>query len=480
MDTSRIPHPPHRLPLLGDLIGLHPRTPVQDTVQLNRELGPVFVRKILNTELVFVAGPDLVAEVNDERRFRKHVGMGIEKLRVLAGDGLFTAHDTEPNWQLAHDILLPGFTQEAMRGYHAIMLEVARELLASWDTKTSVDVSADMTKLTLDTIGRTGFGYSFGSFQREEPHPFVTAMIRALRYAQADVLGIPPLRRLIAGSTRQNRADLRLMTDLVDEVIDTRRRGGAGHGRDLLQLMLEEAHPETGQRLDPVNIRNQVITFVIAGHETTSGALSFALYYLTRNPEALARARAEVDAMWGDQRDPEPAFGDIAKLRYVRRVLDEALRLWPTAPGYIRAAREDLTLGGQYEMSAGDWVIVPLAALHRDPGVWGSDAEEFNPDRFAPGEARKRPAQAYKPFGTGERACIGRQFAVHEAVLALGLVLHRYDLIPDPTYDLRIAESLTLKPDGFRLFLRRRTPAGRTTPVAEVTADEAPRCPVQH
>ncbi|MGH3758411.1 cytochrome P450 [Actinophytocola sp.] len=454
MDTTGIPHRPGRLPVIGDLIGADVRTPLQDTVRIGKTLGPIFTRKFLGLELVFVSGVDLVAELNDETRFGKYVGLGLKHLRALGGDGLFTAHTNEPNWRLAHDILQPAFHAEAMRGYHPIMLDVARELVASWDAATGpVDVSADMTRLTLETIGRAGFGYRFGSFERTEPHPFVAAMIRALRFAQLSNVPLPLVRRMVASSKRQNRADLALMTGLVDEVIETRRRSGED-SRDLLGLMLSEGHPETGEKLDPVNIRNQAITFVVAGHETTSGALSFALYYLTRHPELLARAQAEVDAVWGDR---EPEFAEVAKLRYVRRVLDEAMRLWPTAPGYEREARADVLLGGRYRMREGDWVIVPLPLLHRDPAAWGPDAESFDPDRFEPAAVRKRPAHAYKPFGTGERACIGRQFALHEAVLALGMVLQRYELEPDPDYRLEIVESLTLKPSGFTLRPRVRT-----------------------
>ena len=458
MDTTGIPHRPGRLPVVGDLIGMNPRTPLQDTVRIGRELGPVFSRKVFDFEVVLVSGADLVTELNDEKRFGKHVGLGLERLRALGGDGLFTAHTSEPNWRLAHDILLPAFRAEAMRGYHPIMLDVARELVASWDATTGpVDVAADMTRLTLETIGRAGFGYRFGSFERAEPHPFVTAMIRALRYAQLQNVRLPLVRRILGGSKKQNAADIALMTNLVDEVIETRRTGGEP-SRDLLGLMLSEGHPATGEKLDPVNIRNQAITFVVAGHETTSGALSFALYYLTRHPELLARAQAEVDEVWGGR---EPEFGAVAKLRYVRRVLDEAMRLWPTAPGYSREAREDVVLGGRYRMRTGDWVVVPLPLLHRDPSAWGPDAESFDPDRFEPSAVRKRPAHAYKPFGTGERACIGRQFALHEAVLALGMVLQRYDLQADQDYQLEIAESLTLKPAGFLLTPRIRALATR-------------------
>jgi unspecific monooxygenase len=456
VDTTGIPHRPGRLPVIGDLIGANPRTPLQDTLRIGRRIGPIFTRKIFGFEIVFAGGVDLVTQLNDETKFGKHVGMGVENLRAVAGDGLFTAHTHEPNWRLAHDILQPAFSAEAMRRYHPVMLDVARELVARWDAAPGpVDVSADMTRLTLETIGLAGFGYRFGSFERAERHPFVTAMIRSLRFAQLQNVKLPFVRRAFAGTAEQNQADIAVMTDLVDQVINERRSSGE-ESRDLLGLMLTEGHPMTGERLDPVNIRNQAITFVVAGHETTSGALSFALYYLTRHPELLAKARAEVDAVWGDR---EPAFGDVAKLRYVRRVLDEAMRLWPTAPGYSREAREDVVLGGKYRMRKGDWVIVPLPLVHRDPAVWGPDPEAFDPDRFEPAAVKKRPAQAYKPFGTGERACIGRQFALHEAVLALGMVLQRYDFEVDPSYELRIVESLTLKPSGFTLRPRIRAAA---------------------
>lgn len=459
MYTTGIPHPPYRIPLLGDVIGFSPRTPMQDMIRLGRPLGPIFTRKVGRFEIVLVSGIDLVTELNDETRFHKGVELSLRHLRSFIGDGLFTALDDEPNWRLAHDILQPGFTQEAMRGYHPAMVEVAQELLTVWDDLAArgdlVEVPADMTRLTLEAIGRAGFGYRFGSFERAEPHPFVPAMLRSLRYAQMQALP-QPLRRAVAGAPRQHNADVQLIYNLVDKVVEA-RSGGTPAGTDLLGLMMAQAHPVTGERLDPVNIRNQVITFAVAGHETTSGALSLALHFLASDREVLRKAQDEVDAAWGEH-TPEPAYEDIARFRYLRRVLDEALRLWPTAAAYMRAAREDTRLGGRYPMKAGDWVVVLLPLLHRDPAVWGQDADSFDPDRFAPG-APRRPAQAYKPFGTGARACIGRQFALHEAVLALALIVHRYDLTPEPAYRLRIAESLTLKPSGFRLRLHRRTPA---------------------
>ncbi|MGO9283973.1 MAG: cytochrome P450 [Mycobacterium sp.] len=345
--------------------------------------------------------------MHDETRFGKYVGHHLAALRPVMGDALFTADSDHPDWQLAHDILKPAFTREAMQGYHTIMLKVIQELLDRWDDAADsgrrVDVTDDMTRSTLETIGRAGFGYRFGSFNRRRPHPFVSAMNRMLLYTNwSTVPGLArPVRPLMlrAGAT---------MGRIVDQVIEARRFGARSETPDLLDLMLNAAHPTTGRQLHPVSIRQQVITFMAAGHETISGALSFALYCFTQNPGVLARAKAEVDALWGASDNPEPSYTDVAKLRYVRAVLDESLRLWPTAPGYLRVARSDTVLGGRYQIKRGQWVLVVLPIVQRDPRVW-SDPERFDPDRFLPGQTKNR-AHAYKPFGTGQRACIGRQF----------------------------------------------------------------------
>ncbi|MFG2793664.1 cytochrome P450 [Streptomyces sp. NPDC048419] len=481
-ELHRIPHPPHRVPLLGDILGADRRTPVQDSMRHGRQLGPIFRRKAFGNEFVFVWGAALAADMADEARFAKHVGLGVANLRPVVGDALFTAYNHESNWQLAHDVLAPGFSREALEGYHPMMLAVAERLTDAWDRELvagrAVDVPGDMTKLTLETIARTGFGHDFGSFERSRPHPFVSAMVGTLSYAQRlNTVPAPLAPYLLRKASRRNEADMTYLNRTVDDLVRARRAGDGGGSGDLLDRMLETAHPRTGERLSAENVRRQVITFLVAGHETTSGALSFALHYLSRHPEAAARARAEVDAVWGDAETP--GYDQVAKLRYVRRVLDESLRLWPTAPAFSREAREDTLLAGEHPMRRGAWALVLTMMLHRDPEVWGTDAEGFDPDRFDPKAVRSRAPHTFKPFGTGARACIGRQFALHEATLVLGLLLRRYDLRPDPDYRLRVTERLTLMPEGLRLHLERRT-APPTTPSTPAT-DEAPsdpRCPV--
>lgn len=446
----KLPHPPRRVPVLGDVLGLKPDSSMQNAMGM-AELGPICEFRFLGARYVVVTGADAVADLNDETRFCKHVGPDIEALRIIGGDGLFTAYNDEPNWHKAHQLLMPAFSQAAMRRYHGVMFDVADELTDRWDRQSdlgdTVDVSADTTRVTLETIGRCAAGYSFGCFQGDEMHPFVAHMVSAL--LGADRLGV--LRETFLPAVtyrrygRQVHRDAKYLHELADEIVSRRAQRSEAH-EDLLQIMLESD-------LDAANIRFQLINFLIAGHETTSGALSFALYFLSQHPRVFARARDEVDEVWGDEARPE--FEKIAKLRYVRRVLDESLRLQPTVPAYYRAARADTVLAGIHPMRKGDWALALTTTLHRDQR-WGPDPDAFDPDRFSPEQVRARPGGLYKPFGTGERSCIGRQFALHEAVLMLAVLIRRYDLTADPDYTLRVQERLTMMPSGFRLVLQRR------------------------
>lgn len=473
--TEPIPERP-ALPLIGHALDIPSGADgLLHVMKEAKELGPVFKLRIFGNEMNFVSGLDLVTELSDETRFVKNVHADLVLLRGIGGDGLFTAFNDEPNWQKAHDILMPAFSLGAMRGYHVTMLDVARTLIGKWDAAAGqrpVDVAADMTRLTFDTIGLCGFGYDFESFAREDPHPFVTALSKALDYAQKRGESIPGTELFQWKKTERFHDDVQVMKDLVAELIRQRRAAGDESTNDLLGRMLHTPAPVTGELLDDENIGNQAITFIIAGHETTSGALSFALYYLTKHPEVLARAQAEVDALWGDTQSPDPQYGDIGKLAYIRQVLNESLRLWPTAPGYAVEPVEDTVIGGKYAVRKGESLQVLIPALHRDR-AWGDNVELFDPDRFSPEQEETRPVHLFKPFGNGERACIGRQFALHEATLVLALVVHRYRLIDHTNYQLKIKSSLTIKPDEFTLNLARRGSNERRLP-ATVAAGSSP------
>jgi len=409
------------------------------------------------------------------------VGGGLAVLRDAgAGAGLFTADTEDPLWHRAHHILLAPFALQAMRDYMPAMLDVADQLMDKWSRLNpgdEVDVPEDMTRLTLDTIALCGFGYRFNSFYRENPHPFVEAMTRNLAEGQTRARQLPIQTRLKVRAQRQMQEDMAFMNGLVDRIVAERRaQGDAADTTDLLGRMLDGTDKRTGERLPDDNIRDQCITFLVAGHETTSGLLSFATYYLLKNPEVVARARTEVDQVLGST--AAPTFEQVQRLVYVRQILDEALRLWPTAPGFTRQPYQDTVIAGRYAIPAHTPITVLSQALHRDPSVWGPDAAEFDPDHMAPERLASISPNVYKPFGTGQRACIGRQFALQEATLVLGMLLQRFELVDHLDYQLKIKTTLTIKPDEFRIQVRpradvhvdRSVPAARAERAATVPA----------
>ncbi|PWK31950.1 bifunctional cytochrome P450/NADPH--P450 reductase [Cupriavidus plantarum] len=470
------------LPILGNLLQITPGAVGQHLLARSRHFDGIFELNFAGRRVPFISSVELATEVCDVSRFRKVIGPPLSYLRDVAGDGLFTAHSDEANWGCAHRILMPAFSQRAMKGYFDVMLRVANRLVGKWDRQgpdADIAVADDMTRLTLDTIALSGFGYDFDSFSRAQLDPFIVAMAGALGEAMDKLTRMRLQDRWLKGAEhRQFAEDIAYMRNVVDDVIRQRRAAPAASstGADLLSLMLEARDPETNVQLDDANIRNQVITFLIAGHETTSGLLTFALYELLRNPGVLAQAYAEVDTVLPG--DGPPVYADLARLQVLERVLKETLRLWPTAPAFAVAPFEDTVIGGRYRIPKDRRVSVVLTALHRDPKVW-ADPERFDIDRFLPENEAALPAHAYLPFGSGERACIGRQFALTEAKLALALMLRNFALSDPHDYQFRLKETLTIKPDNFVLRARRRRPHERLVVVGTTPAQAAAVAPTQ-
>lgn len=458
-ERGAIPMPP-ALPVVGHLHQIARAGLISHLLAVSRDYPDgIFKLKFGSRVSIFVTSADLVAELSDETRFRKMPGPGLRVVRKFAGDGLFTAFSEEPNWGKAHRILLPAFSQRAMRGYFDMILEVCDQLVAKWKglSGTDVLVADDMTRLTLDSIAIAGFGHRFNSFERDELDSFLLSLGSALEESLNRITKLPFQQRFRKKAAGRFDADIAEMNTLVDDIIADRRRNPTD-GKDLLNLMLTAVDPETGETLDDLNIRYQVLTFLIAGHETTSGLLTFAFHLLLRHPHVLAQAYAEVDRVLpGDTR---PDYAHVAKFEVIERILKESQRLWPTAPAYSVAPFEDTLIGGKYLMRKDRPINIISPGLHRDPHVWDRP-DEFDIDRWLPEAEAARHPHAYKPFGNGARACIGRQFAMVEAKLAMAMLLQHFAVSDPHAYRLRIKETLSIKPDEFHMRVRLRAPHER-------------------
>ena len=479
-----IPHPPKK-PVVGNMLSLDSSAPVQDLVRKTKELGPIFWLDMMGQPLVIVSGFELVNELSDEKRFDKAVRGALRRVRAIGGDGMFTADTTEPNWNKAHNILLSPFGGRAMQSYHPMMVDIAEQLVKKWERLNAddeIDVVHDMTALTLDTIGLCGFDYRFNSFYREDYHPFVGALVRSLETIMM-TRGLPLEGLFMRARRTDMAADVAFMNNMVDEIVAERRKNAEAVAakKDMLGAMMTGVDKVTGEQLDDVNIRYQINTFLIAGHETTSGLLSCAIYAMLKHPEVLKKAYEEVDRVLGADIDAKPTFQQVTQLHYISQILKESLRMWPPAPAYGVSPLKDETIGGKYKLRKGTFVTILVMALHRDPSVWGPNPDVFDPENFSREAEAKRPPNALKPFGNGQRACIGRGFAMHEAALALGMILQRFKLLDHTRYQMHLKETLTIKPDGFKIKVRARSDKDRTivanrpgTAVADTSGTAAP------
>ena len=476
---SPIPHPPKK-PIIGNMLSVDAKSPIQSLSKLATELGPIFWLDLSGSPVVFVSGFALVDELCDEKRFDKAVRGSLRRVRAIAGDGLFTADTAEPNWAKAHRILLPPFGGQAMHSYHPAMVDIAEQLVLKWQRMNSddeIDVVHDMTALTLDTIGLCGFDYRFNSFYRPDYHPFVKALVRSLETVMM-TRGLPLEGVTMRRRRRDMRQDIAFLNNMVDGIVRGRRADLATveGKKDMLAAMLTGIDRVTHEQLDDVNIRYQINTFLIAGHETTSGLLSYTIYALLKYPDVLAKAYEEVDRVFGADISTKPTYGQVTKLTYVTQILKEALRLWPPAPIFSITPLQNETIGGRYRLKKRTPINILVGDLHRDPSVWGPNPEIFDPENFSREAEAKRPANAWKPFGNGQRACIGRAFAMHEAALAIGMILQRFRLIDHQRYKLSLKETLTVKPEGFKIKARLRTdraPASQAHAFAAAPAAQA-------
>ncbi|KAL5593009.1 hypothetical protein FOBRF1_012111 [Fusarium oxysporum] len=446
---------PRGLPYLGNITEFRSEDSLQDLTRLHDTYGDIFRMRFPGIDsVIFVGSNKLVNEVCDESRFKKTVQAELAEARLLAGDGLFTAHNEEENWGVAHRILMPAFGPVAIRGMFDEMHDIASQMALKWARYGSshpIPASDDFTRLALDTLALCSMGFRFNSFYKEDLHPFVQSMADSL-IELGNRSARPKWAKIFyRSSERKLFEDIGLMHRTSDELIKARRSDpDSSKRKDLLAAMIEGVDPKTGKKLNDTSIANNLVTFLVAGHETTSGTLAFAFYSMLKNPQTYQKAQQEVDTIMG--RDPI-TVDKLSKLRYVPAVLRETLRQCSPIPGISLEASEDTLLGGKYAVKKGEPIIAVLPRAHIDPAVFGEDANEFKPERMLDDNFYRLQNEfpnCWKPFGNGMRGCIGRPFAWQEMLLAVSMLLQNFDFhMNDPTYTLKIAENLTVKPKDF-------------------------------
>ncbi|WYZ44923.1 hypothetical protein EsH8_VIII_000239 [Colletotrichum jinshuiense] len=451
-ETVPIPEP-SGLPFLGNISQIDPEFPLGSMVSLADQYGEIYRLRFPGRSIVFVSTRALVNETCDEKRFKKSVNQALSKIRDGVHDGLFTARMGEENWGIAHRVLMPAFGPLSIRGMYDEMHDIASQLALKWaryGPESQIMVTDDFTRLTLDTLALCSMGYRFNSYYSPVLHPFIEAMGDFLVEAGNMSRRLPLPSAFYRAKDQKFNDDIQILRTTAREVLESRKEGKSDR-RDLLTAMLEGVDSKTGKKMTDESIMDNLITFLIAGHETTSGLLSFAFYQLLKHPEAYQKAQQEVDDVVGKG---QIKVDHLSKLPYINGVLRETLRVNATIPLFTVEAFEDTVLAGKYPVKAGETIINLLAKSQLDPTVWGEDANEFKPERMMDdnfNRITKEFPNCWKPFGNGMRGCIGRPFAWQEALLVMVMLLQNFNFVLDPNYSFGIKQTLTIKPKDMHM-----------------------------
>lgn len=377
-------------------------------------------------------------------------------VRALAGNGILASEGD--SWLQNRRLMQPAFHRQRLAGLVTQMAQAAEVAAERWDQVAarggSVDASEEMVRLTLEIVGTTLFSYPLGGEADALGGP-----IRASLHWVSRRLTRPVTAPLWMPTAENRRfiADRAVVHGTVDGMIARRRSSGETRP-DLLQMLLDARDADTGARMDDVQVRDEALTLMLAGHETTAAALSWAWYLLAGHPQALGRMREELDSVL---RGRAPGMEDLQRLPYTRAVFDETLRLYPPAWGQPRESVEEDEIGG-YRIPAKKIVMVCQWVTHRRPDLWDRP-DDFVPERFVGAGPGTFPPFAYYPFGGGARFCIGSSFALMEAQVILATLAQRFEVELEPGQAIVPDATFTLRPrQGIRMRLRRRT-ALRTT-----------------
>ena len=415
-----------------------------------RQYGDVVRMRFVFSDAYLIYHPDSIKHVLQEnnRNYNKDI-FTYKMFRPFLGQGLLI-NDGE-SWLHQRRLMQPAFHRKRITAYSTVMTDDTTKLLERWQRfvqqNSSLDIAEEMMSLTLQIVGKTLFSLDL-SDKSNTIGEAVTTLLKLLGnyvYAPFPPISIPTARnrRLLAAN--------RTLEQVIYRMIAERRAQNVDTG-DLLSMLLLARDEETGQGMNDRQIRDELMTMLLAGHETTANTLAWTWYLLSQHPEVEQRLYTEVDEVLGGTL---PTVEHLSELKYTNMVLEEALRLYPPACIFGRKAIADDELGG-YPIPANSMILVSPYAVQHHPDYW-PDPERFDPERFTPEHTAERPHYAYFPFSSGPRMCIGSSFAMMEAQLILATIAQRYRLRLVPGHPVEPQMLVTLRPKyGLQMTIHER------------------------
>ncbi|KAK4096400.1 cytochrome P450-like protein [Parathielavia hyrcaniae] len=449
--STPIPQPPG-VPLLGNIFDVDPSNTWWSLKTLAEKYGEIFQIKVLGHRVVFVASAALAGEICDEKRFRKYVGGPVVEIRYTVHDSLFTAFDHEPSWGIAHRIIAPHLSPEATAGLFDEILQCTDELVSKWHglgPDARFRPLDHLNRLNLEATTLTFFGKKLNCLDGPE-HPVIQAMEDATSEAIKRPTRPKLLNTLVHGG-KLKRAT-KTLRGFAAEMVKERQESKSDR-HDLLWALLNGKDPQTGVGLSESQVIDEIVTMPI-GSSTAPCAISAGILFLLQNPDALAKARDEIEAVLGA--DGVFRHEHVAKLAYVAGVVRETLRLSCAAPGFniepIPKPGDEspvLLAGGKYQVPHNQAMIIVLAGANRDPAVF-EDPLAFRPERMMGDKFEQLPPAVKKWFGNGKRECIGKHWAWEFLVIVMAKLIRDVDFeAADPDYQLKQDGWFNIRPIDF-------------------------------
>ncbi len=416
-------------------------------IQRCRDYGDVVRMRFLYLTVHFIYNPDHIEYVlsTNARNFIKSRSLRSPFFQRLVGNGLLTSEGEV--WKRQRRLAQPAFHRQRISSYGDVMVEYAKRMISAWSKGEVRDIHRDMMRLTLEIVVKTLFNADV-SGDADKVGRVLAQMVKPFA-SQATLKWILDNRLPTPTHRRFNEA-AREIDEIVFRIIAERRSSGSDQG-DLLSMLLA-AHDEDGSQMSDRQLRDEVMTLFLAGHETTALTLSWAWYLLARNPDIEKKFHAELDQVLGSR---SPAVSDMACLKYTEMIAKESMRLYPPAYGVGREAIQEFELGA-YRVPAKSQLFMFQWVTQRDPRFF-TEPERFYPDRWTEDFNNTLPKYAYFPFGGGPRACIGNYFAMMEIVLLLATIGQRFRFSLVPEHPVTLMPAMSLRPkDGIRVSVEHR------------------------
>ncbi|MED0678184.1 cytochrome P450 [Aneurinibacillus thermoaerophilus] len=438
---------PKGLPITGNLFAFR-KNPLEFLRRAAEEYGDIVHLRFGPRHLYLISNPDYIKEVLVTKQAHFKKGKGLQVAKAVVGEGILTS---EGKFHMRQRRLMqPSFRQDHIVSYGDTMVEYGEKLISKWKDGEERLISKDMMELTLSIITKTMFGTSINKNLNDIEHAIDVGLKYVSRRASS-FIDIPE--SIPTKSNREFKEAAETLDKVIFSIIEERRKSEDENRGDLLSMLLAARDEDDGTGMTDHQVRDEVMTIFIAGHETTANTLSWTLYLLAQHPEAEQKLWSEIEQVLGGRK---VTVHDLPKLKYAENIIWETLRLYPAAWAINREVTDEIEIGG-HTFKPGESIMMSQYVMHRNPKYF-DNPDAFIPERFAGNLLKEIPQFAFFPFGGGPRVCIGNHFAIMEATLILVTISQKFQLrLADPHNPVEPEPVVTLRPkNGLRMIVKKR------------------------